>query len=110
MSTGAIDEARLEQFMGRMVGYMTGATACFSIWLGDELGLYRALAGGSPLAARTSWPGRLAVIRGWCGSGSTVRLRPGLSSTTLRRIGIRWAQRLRWRWRMTHRRCSWRGR
>ena len=29
MSTGAIDEARLEQFMGRMVGHMTGATACF---------------------------------------------------------------------------------
>ena len=28
MSTGAIDEARLEQFMGKMVGHMTGA-ACF---------------------------------------------------------------------------------
>jgi hypothetical protein len=26
MSTGAIDEARLEEFMGRMVGHMTGAT------------------------------------------------------------------------------------
>ncbi len=25
MGTGAIDEARLEQFMGRMVGHMTGA-------------------------------------------------------------------------------------
>jgi hypothetical protein len=24
MSTGAIDEARLEEFMGRMVGHMTG--------------------------------------------------------------------------------------
>jgi SAM-dependent methyltransferase len=44
MSTGAIDEARLEQFMGRMVGHMTGAAACFSVWLGDELGLYEALA------------------------------------------------------------------
>lgn len=31
--------------MGRMAGHMTGATACFSIWLGDELGLYQALAG-----------------------------------------------------------------
>ena len=51
MSTGAIDEARLEQFMGRMVGYMTGATACFSIWLGDELGLYRALARESARSA-----------------------------------------------------------
>jgi hypothetical protein len=39
MSTGAIDEAKLEELMGRMVGHMTGATACFSIWFGDELGL-----------------------------------------------------------------------
>jgi 2-polyprenyl-3-methyl-5-hydroxy-6-metoxy-1,4-benzoquinol methylase len=30
--------------MGRMVGYMTGGAACFGIWLGDELGLYTALA------------------------------------------------------------------
>jgi 2-polyprenyl-3-methyl-5-hydroxy-6-metoxy-1,4-benzoquinol methylase len=44
MSTEAVDEARLEEFMGRMVGLMTGATTCFAIWLGDELGLYRALA------------------------------------------------------------------
>jgi 2-polyprenyl-3-methyl-5-hydroxy-6-metoxy-1,4-benzoquinol methylase len=44
MSAPSIDEAKLEQFMGRMVGYMTGAAACLGIWLGDELGLYRALA------------------------------------------------------------------
>jgi hypothetical protein len=43
MGAEAIDEAKLEEFMGRMVGHMTGAAACFSIWLGDELGLYRAL-------------------------------------------------------------------
>ena len=109
MSTGAIDEARLEEFMGRMVDHMTGATACFSIWLGDELGLYGALSGGSARSA-DELPGRLAVIRDWCGSGSTVRLRPGWSSTTPRRIGIRWGRRRRWRWRMTRRLCSWRGR
>jgi SAM-dependent methyltransferase len=44
MGTTAIDEGKLEQFMGQMVGHMTGGAACFSIWLGDELGLYRALA------------------------------------------------------------------
>jgi 2-polyprenyl-3-methyl-5-hydroxy-6-metoxy-1,4-benzoquinol methylase len=44
MSTGAIDEAKLEALMGQMVAHMTGAAACYSIWLGDELGLYRALA------------------------------------------------------------------
>ncbi len=44
MSTTAVDEAKLEEFMGRMVGHMTGGAACFGIWLGDELGLYTAVA------------------------------------------------------------------
>jgi SAM-dependent methyltransferase len=44
MSTGAIDEAKLEEFMGQIVGHMTGAAVCYAIWLGDELGLYGALA------------------------------------------------------------------
>lgn len=47
----AIDEQRLEQLMGTMVGYMTGGAVCFSVWLGDELGLYRAMAGSGPLSA-----------------------------------------------------------
>lgn len=51
MSTTAVDETKLEEFMGRMVGYMTGGAACFGIWLGDELGLYRALAHGGPRSA-----------------------------------------------------------
>ena len=39
-----VDESKLEQFMGQMVGNMTGAAACLSIWIGDELGLYKVLA------------------------------------------------------------------
>ena len=39
--TQAVDEARLGEFMGQMVGHMTGGAMCFGIWLGDELGLYR---------------------------------------------------------------------
>jgi 2-polyprenyl-3-methyl-5-hydroxy-6-metoxy-1,4-benzoquinol methylase len=46
-----IDEERLEQFMGTMVGYMTGTALCFSVWLGDELGLYRTMAGNGPMSA-----------------------------------------------------------
>jgi SAM-dependent methyltransferase len=38
------DENKVEEFMHRMVGYMTGAAVCYGIWLGDELGLYRVLA------------------------------------------------------------------
>ncbi len=45
------DEAKLGELMGRMVGYMTGGAMCFSIWLGDELGIYRVLEGAGPLKA-----------------------------------------------------------
>jgi trans-aconitate methyltransferase len=46
-----MDEAKLEQFMGTMIGHMTGAMACYGVWLGDELGLYRGLAGVGPMTA-----------------------------------------------------------
>lgn len=49
--TAMIDEAKLEQFMGQMVGHMTGAMLCFGVWLGDELGLYRAMADADELSA-----------------------------------------------------------
>jgi 2-polyprenyl-3-methyl-5-hydroxy-6-metoxy-1,4-benzoquinol methylase len=49
--SGTIDEARLGEFMGQMVGRMTGAVLCFAIWLGDEIGLYAALAEAGPLTA-----------------------------------------------------------
>jgi 2-polyprenyl-3-methyl-5-hydroxy-6-metoxy-1,4-benzoquinol methylase len=50
---GDIDEAKLGEFMGQMVGYMTGGALCFGIWLGDQLGLYRTLADGGPQAAES---------------------------------------------------------
>jgi SAM-dependent methyltransferase len=58
--TASIDEQRLEEFMHRMIGYMTGSAVCFGIWLGDELGLYRIIAEDGPVTA-----GHLAV-RGDC--------------------------------------------
>jgi SAM-dependent methyltransferase len=51
MSTTTIDEAKLEEFLGQMVGHMTGATLSFGVWLGDEVGLYRAMAGAGPMSA-----------------------------------------------------------
>jgi 2-polyprenyl-3-methyl-5-hydroxy-6-metoxy-1,4-benzoquinol methylase len=62
--TATIDESRLEQFMGAMIGHMTGGALCFSVWLGDELGFYRELASGGPadadeLARRTGTNPRL---------------------------------------------------
>ena len=46
-----IDEAALGQLMEQVVGYMTGGAMCFGIWLGDELGLYQAMAGSGPLTS-----------------------------------------------------------
>ena len=43
--------SKLEAFMGKMVGHMTGGAICYSIWLGDELGLYRELANTGPRTA-----------------------------------------------------------
>jgi SAM-dependent methyltransferase len=49
--TAGVDEVRLEEFMHRMIGFMTGAAVCYGIWLGDELGLYRTMAAAGPAAA-----------------------------------------------------------
>src|SRR5204862_7517620 len=63
-----VDPAKLEMFLGKMIGHMTGSALCSSIWLGDELGLYRELAGTGPrsadsVAAKTGCNARL--VREW---------------------------------------------
>ena len=49
--TEPIDQAALEQFMGQLIGTMTGGMMCFSILLGDELGLYRVMAEAGSMTA-----------------------------------------------------------
>ncbi len=53
MSTTAqtIDEAKLEEFMGRFVGDLGAAMSAALVVIGDRLGLYRALAGSDRLTA-----------------------------------------------------------
>jgi 2-polyprenyl-3-methyl-5-hydroxy-6-metoxy-1,4-benzoquinol methylase len=46
-----IDTGKLDQLVGQMVGNMTGAAVCVGVWLGDSLGLYRALAEAGPQSA-----------------------------------------------------------
>jgi SAM-dependent methyltransferase len=48
----AIDPKKMEQLMGRMVGDVGAAAGAALILLGDELGLYKALAAGSSTAAQ----------------------------------------------------------
>src|SRR5690606_22302610 len=63
-----MDEAKLHQFMGQMVSDMGGAAMLANIILGDELGLYRAMADSQPitpdaLANKTGCNARL--VREW---------------------------------------------
>jgi ubiquinone/menaquinone biosynthesis C-methylase UbiE len=44
-----IDEAKLETFMGQAVGDLGAAISGLMVYLGDQLGLYRAMAGRGPL-------------------------------------------------------------
>src|SRR5437868_7628602 len=84
-----MDEARLEQLMGQVVGHMTGAALCFGIWVGDELGLYRAMAGAGPMgadevAAKVGCNPRL--VREWLdgqAAGGLVAYEPADDSYTL---------------------------
>jgi SAM-dependent methyltransferase len=70
MSTTAqtIDEARLDEFMGRFVGDLGAALSAALVVIGDRLGLYRAMADGEPvtaeeLASRTGTDPR--YVREW---------------------------------------------
>jgi 2-polyprenyl-3-methyl-5-hydroxy-6-metoxy-1,4-benzoquinol methylase len=71
------DNAKAREFMGRMIGYMNGGAACLGIWLGDELGLYTALAQNGPrtaeeLAADTRCDPRL--VREWLDAQAAAKL------------------------------------
>lgn len=63
-----MDQAKLEAFMGRFISDMGGAAVMASVIVGEQLGLYRALANGEPttvdeLAQRTGCNARL--LREW---------------------------------------------
>jgi hypothetical protein len=48
-----MDEAKLHEFMGKLVTDMGGAAMIATVILGEELGLYRAMADGIPVAPIT---------------------------------------------------------
>jgi SAM-dependent methyltransferase len=61
-----MNEAKLNEFMGKLVADMGGAAMVASVIVGEELGLYRAMADGEPisaeaLAAKTQCSPRLVL-------------------------------------------------
>lgn len=72
-----MDEKKLEALMGGLIGHMNGAMVCLSMWLGDELGFYREMAGTGPrtadgLASKTGCNRRL--VREWLDSQAAAKL------------------------------------
>src|SRR6266849_5382006 len=64
----AINEAKLNEFMGKAVGDIGAAMSAALVLIGDKLGLYRAMAGAGPLtpaelATRTKTDER--YVREW---------------------------------------------
>ncbi len=51
VTAAPIDPAIIEQKAGMAFGYLTGALVSGMIHLGDQLGLYRAMAEAGPLTA-----------------------------------------------------------
>ena len=43
-----MDEQKLQEFMGQAVGDLGAAISGLMVYLGDELGLYKAMAGAGP--------------------------------------------------------------
>jgi hypothetical protein len=63
-----IDQAKLDEFMGRFVGDLGAALSAALVVIGDRLGLYRAMGDGEPvsaeeLARRTGTDARPGVRR-----------------------------------------------
>ncbi len=50
-ANASVDEAKLQEFMGKVVGDMGAGLNAALVLLGDELGLYKAMAGAGPITA-----------------------------------------------------------
>jgi ubiquinone/menaquinone biosynthesis C-methylase UbiE len=50
----AINPAKVEEQAGKVFGYLGGTMVSLSIYLGDQLGIYRAMAGAGPLTSEAA--------------------------------------------------------
>ena len=48
----AVDEAKVEEFLGRVIGDLGATLSAGLVVIGDRLGLYRAMADGTPVTSR----------------------------------------------------------
>ena len=86
MTMDTLDEAKLDEFLGRFVGDLGAALSAALVVIGDKLGLYRAMGDGQPmtpeqLAERTRTDPRYVL------NGSPIRRPGGTSATPTGRSG-----------------------
>lgn len=79
----ALDEAKLQTFMGQFVHDLGAVMHAATIVVGDELGLYKALTNGPRPPRR--WRRRRGRMRATYASGSPPRRRAGMCNSILRR-------------------------
>ena len=72
-----VDDARLGELVGRVLGDLGGAFSVPLVRIGDELGLYRALRDTGPSQSRI-WPPPPAARRDTCANGCRRRLHPAM--------------------------------
>lgn len=81
--------AKLEAFMGRAVGDMGAGLHAVLVLLGDRLGLYKAMADGSPITPNelaTSWIPALDGVADKLNRGGKVAdIGCGLGASTIRK-------------------------
>ena len=67
-----VDEAKLQQMLGKMLGEVGAAMAIGLVLLGDKFGLYKALAANGPLtsAELASRTGTARALRARVGGGA----------------------------------------
>lgn len=63
-ATTTINPELVEQKAGLAYGYLSGAVVAGTIWLGDELGLYRSMRGAGPLST-TELASRVGLSERW---------------------------------------------
>ena len=76
----ALNEDKLNEFLGRFVTDLGATVAAGNVVIGHQLGLYKALA--PPRPAPRSWPSAPAPTRDTSPNGSAARQRAATSSTT----------------------------
>ena len=96
-----MNEAKLQEFMGKLVGDMGGAAIMANVILGDEP-LYRAMADGQPVTPE-ALAGAHRLASGWCASGSARRPPAVAVEHADGRSGCPSES---WRWRRGSRRCT----